>query len=83
MTGLMSLLGSLASLALLLFQQYFSGKAAADAQNVQFKMSQEIFEQMVNQALTKMRFQAREDSGQAQSVEDQVDQSVSDRTKGP
>jgi hypothetical protein len=79
MTAWLGLFSSLAGLILLLVKQFLSESSASAAQQKAYVLDQAAFENLVNQALTKMRFQASQDSTQAKTVENQVDQSEQDR----
>ena len=77
------ILSSLATLTVLVVQQFLAATSAAAAQQKAYNLSQANFEMLCSQAMTKMRLQAAQDSAQAQSVEPSVDQSETDRKNEP
>jgi hypothetical protein len=69
-------LAGLVSFLVLIFGEFFSARARAREEDRQYRVDQEEFKRLASQALTRLRQQAREDSGQAGPVEDQLDEEL-------
>jgi hypothetical protein len=65
----------------LLFEEYQARTSAAALAEQKYQVSQAEFQAMASSVLTRLRLNAAQDSSQAQSVESQVDSSLSEREK--
>ena len=76
LTALLSLIGQI-------FDIFMSNRAAAAAAKKAYELDQAEFNAIVSLALTRIRLEARQDSSQAGSVEDQIDQDLKKRDTKP
>lgn len=72
----MALLLLIGELLILILKEYFTFAGRAREEEKQFKLDQATWGAIVKTALAKMRKDAGQDSGQAGSVEDQVDEDL-------
>ena len=75
----MEFLGNLLKLVLILLGIYSEEKDRAKIEEREFKLSEGVFDAMVQRALQKMRDDAKAESGQAGKIEDQVDAELGKR----
>jgi uncharacterized membrane protein YhiD involved in acid resistance len=82
-TSLLALISSLLTLVILIVKEYFARLSAAAQAQKQYQLTTEEFDAIVSSSMTRIRFQVRQDSDQAKTVEDQVDQSANQRKDQP
>jgi hypothetical protein len=81
MTGVLSFLSIFFQFALLLFKEFFSKQAAEEAAAKQVKFDEAAFMTLASAVLLKIKAKALTESEQAQTMEEQVAQSLKDREK--
>lgn len=70
---MIGLIGSILSLVILIFQEYFSQKAKSQAADQKWQMDQTTFQGIVNTALQKQALKMAQDSAGAASGWDAAD----------